>query len=218
MRRCLASYGLDVRENLEGRVEAAEHCSLVASALLRGHGRYSFGDSIRGYNLAIFCLLASATSLLDYLDEHGTAICADDRVAKLTSLREVSSLKRYGVFVPMIHPFTYLDLHRNKGNRRVIWPSLDLVSCLLYSPLSAGGLNMQAIQTASKCARTMHTRQHHSCCHHRGGLFLRRPSRSLFADSTVVGRLERIVFSRSADRVGCTLERLQLVSERRAAH
>jgi hypothetical protein len=89
IRRCLSGCGLDVQDNLQRRVRAAEHCSLAASALLQGHGRYSFGDSIRGYNLAIFCLCASATSLLDYLDELGSAVGAEDRVTKLTSLREV---------------------------------------------------------------------------------------------------------------------------------
>jgi hypothetical protein len=59
---------LDASQHLGIRVGAAQHAARVALALLRTHGRVSFARPFRGQNFAVFCLLAAATSLLDYLD------------------------------------------------------------------------------------------------------------------------------------------------------
>jgi hypothetical protein len=82
----------DREENIRLRVRAAQHAARIGLSLLKTHGRLSFACPLRGQNLAIFCLLAAATSLFDYLDGPSPASVQnedDDRREKLESLHEV---------------------------------------------------------------------------------------------------------------------------------
>jgi hypothetical protein len=82
----------DRAENGRLRVRAAQHAARIGLALLRNHGRLPFACPLRGQNLAIFCLLAAATSLFDYLDGPAPPPAVggeDDRREKLESLHEV---------------------------------------------------------------------------------------------------------------------------------